>query len=266
MPRLNRSADEQKTADSSGPEFLEALARGLRIIEAFNQSRKPLTLSDLAKLVDLPRASVRRTLFTLVQLGYAETQERLFRLTPRVITLAGAYLTSNAISGILQPALDALSEELQDSCSAAVLDGEDVMMIAHASPKRVIPLSAQVGFRVPAFASALGRVLLASLDEQHLDKFLTRLQPKKLTKFTVTDKNELRRTITKVRTDGYALADQEVEIGFRSIAVPLKRIDGKIIAALNVGVHSDSMTLHAMRGKSLPKLRSLAVRLQKQMI
>ena len=266
MPTLKRSASEQRLIEASGPDFLEALARGLRVLEAFNQDRKQLTLSDIAKLVDLPRASVRRTLHTLVALGYAETENRLFRLTPRVLMLARAYLLSNAVSDILQPALERLSEEINESCSAAVLDGEDIMMIAHASPKRIIPVSAQIGFRLPAFATSLGRVLLAALDDRQLDEFLSRIAPKRITTSTIIDKRELRKAILKAREDGYALADQEAEIGFRSIAVPLQRLDGRIIAALNVGIHSERMPLKAMHGHFFPRLRALADELQRQLI
>jgi IclR family transcriptional regulator, pca regulon regulatory protein len=266
MPALKRSAADQRLIEASGPDFLEALARGLRVLEAFNQDRKPLTLSDIAKLVDLPRASVRRTLHTLVALGYAETENRLFRLTPRVLTLARAYLLSNAVSDILQPALERLSEEINESCSAAVLDGEEVMMIAHASPKRIIPVSAQIGFRLPAFATSLGRVLLAALDDRRLDEFLSRIAPKRITTSTIVDKRELRRAILKAREDGYALADQEAEIGFRSIAVPLQRLDGRIIAALNVGIHSERMPLKAMHSHFFPRLRAVADELQRQLI
>src|SRR5271169_235508 len=184
MPALKRSAAEQNLNEASGPDFLEALARGLRVLEIFDQDRKQLTLSDIAKLVDLPRASVRRTLHTLVQLGYAELNDRMFRLRPRVLTLARAYLQSNAVTDIVQPALEHLSEQTGESCSAAVLDGEDVTMIAHASPKRVLPVSAQIGFRLPAIATALGRVLLAALDDRELERFLARLRPEKITKFT----------------------------------------------------------------------------------
>jgi IclR family pca regulon transcriptional regulator len=266
MPRLTRSDTDQRRVEAGGPDFLEALARGLRVLEAFNQDRKQLTLSDIAKLVDLPRASVRRTLHTLVHLGYAETDDRLFRLTPRVLKLARAYLLSNAVSDILQPALERLSEEVNESCAAAVLDGEDIMMIAHASPKRIIPVSAQIGFRLPAVASSLGRVLLAGLADRQLDEFLSRIDPEKVTKFTVVDKGELRKAILKVRDDGYALADQEAEVGFRSIAVPLKKLDGRLIAALNVGVHSERTALEAMHGQFYPRLRALADELQQQMI
>jgi IclR family transcriptional regulator, pca regulon regulatory protein len=266
MPTLKRSAADERLVEASGPDFLEALARGLRVLEAFNQDRKQLTLSDIAKLVDLPRASVRRTLHTLVALGYAETENRLFRLTPRVLMLARAYLLSNAVSDILQPALERLSEEINESCSAAVLDGEDIMMIAHASPKRIIPVSAQIGFRLPAFATSLGRVLLAALDDRQLDEFLSRFAPKRITTSTIVDKRELRRAILKAREDGYALADQEAEIGFRSIALPLQRLDGRTIAALNVGIHSERMPLKAMHGHFYPKLRALADELQQQLI
>ena len=266
MPTLKRSAAEQRLIEASGPDFLEALARGLRVLEAFNQDRKQLTLSDIARLVDLPRASVRRTLNTLVALGYAEIDNRLFRLTPRVLMLARAYLLSNAVTDILQPALERLSEEIDESCSAAVLDGEEIMMIAQASPKRIIPVSAQIGFRLPAFATSLGRVLLAALDDRQLDEFLSRIAPKKITKSTIVDKRELRKAILKAREDGYALADQEAEIGFRSIALPLKKLDGRTIAALNIGVHSERMPLKAMHGHFFPRLRAVADELQRQLI
>ena len=266
MPLLKRSAAEEMLVEASGPDFLEALARGLRVIETFNADRKRLTLSDIARLVDLPRASVRRTLHTLVQLGYAEASDRFYRLTPRVLNFARAYLQSNAISEIVQPAIERLGAEIGESCSAAVLDGEDIVMIAQASPKRIIPVSDQIGFRLPAIATSLGRVLLAALDDRQLDKFLAQVQPLKLTKFTTTDKTALRKAIIKVRHDGYALADQEVEIGFRSLALPLKKLDGRTIAALNIGVHSERTPLKAMHGRFFPKLRVLADDLQLQLI
>jgi IclR family transcriptional regulator, pca regulon regulatory protein len=266
MPVLKRSAVEQRLAEDSGPEFLEALARGLRVIEAFNQYGRQLTLSDIAKRVELPRASVRRTLHTLVKLGYAVIDDRMFRLTPRVLRLARAYLESNAVSEIVQPAVERLSEATGESCSAAVLDGEDVTMIAHASPRRIIPVSSQIGFRLPAFATSLGRVMLAALSDRELNQFLSRLRPKKITKFTVIDKSELHKAIFNVRKTGYAIGDQEVEIGFRSIAIPLKKRDGRVIAALNVGVHSERTPLRAMHNQFFGKLQALAVELQQQLI
>lgn len=264
MPRLKRSDAEAALAKTAGPEFLEALARGLRVIEAFNRDRKQLTLSDAAKVVDLPRASVRRTLMTLVTLGYAETDGRLFRLTPRVLTLANAYLSSNAVSNIIQPALERLSADMKEACSCAVLDGDEMVMIAHASPNRLVAVSAQIGLRLPAYASSLGHVMLSALDDTALDKFLARTKPVKLTPSTMTDKSEIRKAIIKVRKDGFSLVDQGVELGFRSISVPLKRLDGRTIAALNIGVHS--VPLDVMRKTFLPKLVATADALRQQLV
>lgn len=266
MPRVKRSDAERRMDEAAGPDFLEALSRGLRTIQAFNLDNRQLTLSDVARLVDLPRASVRRTLHTLVHLGFAESDGRLFRLTPRILTLASAYLLSNAISNILQPAVERLAAEVGEACSAAVLDGDDVIMIAHASPNRVINVSAQIGFRVPAVSSALGRVLLAALDDRKLDKALAHTRPQKLTAATVVDRAALRRLIRKARDDGYALVDQEAEPGFRSVAVPLRRLDGSVIASLNIGAHGKPGSPDVMRQVHLPKLQALAAELQSQMI
>jgi IclR family transcriptional regulator, pca regulon regulatory protein len=266
MPRIRRSPAEQSLAEGAGPEFLEALARGLRVIEAFGRDRRGLTLSDVARLVDMPRASVRRILATLVRLGYAEVDDRLFRLTPRILTLAGAYLSSNVVSDIVQPALERLSDDLGEACSAAVLDGAEVVMIAHASPNRMLPVSAQVGFRLPALSSSLGRILIGALGDKQMDALLSRAKVPKLTASTVRDTAELRRAIVKARADGYSLVDQEAEPGFRSISVPLKRRDGRIIAALNVGAHTERVPLAAMRKAFLPRLRALADSLMPQLI
>lgn len=265
MPRIKRSPAEQDLA-ASGGEVLEALARGLRVIEAFGRERRWLTLSDVARLVDMPRASVRRILATLVRLGYAETDERLFRLTPRILTLAGAYLASNAITDIVQPALERLSDDIGEACSAAVLDGADAVMIAHASPSRMLPVSAQVGFRLPALSSSLGRVLIAALPDAALDDLLARTKVLRLTAATLTGKAELRRAVLQARADGYSLVDQEAEAGFRSISVPLKRRDGRTIAALNVGAHTERVRLDAMRKVFLPRLRALAETLAPQLL
>jgi IclR family pca regulon transcriptional regulator len=266
MPRLNRTDAERRLVEDAGPEFLEALARGLRVIEAFNRGRGQLTLSDVARAVNLPRASVRRTLATLVQLGYAEADDRMFRLTPRILSLASAYLSSNAISGILQPAVERLSEDVAEGCSAAVRDGDDVIMIAHATPKRVIDVSAQIGLRLPAVASSLGRVLLAALDDTALEEFLARVTPHKLTPTTTIDKKALRKAILKARADGFSHVDQEVEVGFRSISVPLRRLDGKVVAALNIGAQSERSSAKTMLNVFLPKLRETAEKLRQQLV
>ena len=266
MPRIKRTEADERAAEAMGADYLESLARGLRVIHAFDRDRRALTLSDVAKLVGLPRASVRRTLHTLIQLGYVEADDRLFRLTPRILTLASAYLLSNPVVDVLQPAVEHLSAQTKEACSAAVLDGDDVVMIAHASPQRLISASAQIGLRLPAAASSLGRVQLAAWSDKALDQFLARIQLAKLTKATVVNKSELRKAIVKVRGDGFSLVDQEVEVGFRSISVPVKRFDGKVAAALNIGVHSERTSLATMHDVFLPKLRETADALQRQLI
>ena len=203
---------------------------------------------------------------TLIHLGFAETDGRLFRLTPRILELASAYLLSNPVSTILQPAVERLAARINESCSAAVLDGDDVVMIAHASPSRALALSAQVGFRLPAAATSLGRVLLAAFDDTDLDSFLARIRLERLTAFTIVDRKELRKIILKTRNDGFSFADQEAEVGFRSISVPLRRVDGKVIASLNVGAHSERVSLDMMHDAFLPRLRAVADELQPQLI
>jgi IclR family pca regulon transcriptional regulator len=251
--------------EAASPEFLEALARGLRVVEAFGSDRHRLTLAEIARAVDLPRASVRRILATLVQLGYAESDGRLFSLTPRVLTLAASYLRADPLVSLVQPVLERLSAMAGEPCSCAVLDGDEIVMVAHVSPKRLIAVSAQTGLRLPALWTSLGRVLLASCDDEAVDRVLARSKPKPLTSKTVTDKILLRRAIASVRSDGYALADQEVEIGFRSIAVPLRRRDGKTIAAINIGAHSERSSSADMRKKFLPLLLEAAKALQDQL-
>jgi len=266
MPRLRRTAEEQARLDAFGPTYVEALARGLKVLQAFGHDRRPLTLSEIAARVGLARASVRRTLHTLTHLGFAEADGRAFRLTPKVLTLAGAYLASDPAVDILQPAVERLAQQVGEACSAAVLDGAEVVMIAHASPRRVIAVSAQIGYRLPALASSLGRALLSTLDDAALARFLARVEPAKHTRHTVTDKRKLLAAILKARAQGHALVDQEAELGFRSISVPVRRRDGKAVAALNIGAHSERVPLNELQRNFLPALRQAAEQLQAQLL
>jgi IclR family pca regulon transcriptional regulator len=256
MPRLRPSDGARRKARVEAPEFSEALARGLAVITAFDAAHPRLSLSAVAARIDLPRATARRALLTLQHLGYAESDGRLFALTPHVLRLAAAFLSAGN-AAILQRACERLTRELGEACSAAVRDGADIVMIAHASPQRFLGAAPGVGFRLPAFCTALGRVLLGALDDAALDTFLGALQPAALTPRTVTDRAKLRRFIVDARRHGFALADQEAEIGFRSIAVPVKRYDGATIAALNIGVRVERASLDQMRA-FLPLLREAA--------
>jgi IclR family pca regulon transcriptional regulator len=266
MARLQPSDAEKRRDSDYGPDFLESLARGLKIMTAFDAERRQMSLSDIARIVGLPRATVRRALHTLNCLGYLETDGRLFRLTPRILTLAAAYLTSNAVSVVLQPMCERLCREVGESCTAGVLDGAEIVMVARAVPSQLLAVGAGIGYRIPAFCSALGRVLLGALDDEALDDYLDRLEPAAVTEHTVTDKRRLRELILRAREQGFALGDQEVELGFRSVAVPVKRFDGTTIVAMNIGARVEQASTETLMGVYLPRLIAAAKDLTGELI
>ncbi len=265
MARLRQADADRRQENDFGPDFSEALARGLTVITAFDADRRQMTLSDVAKTIDLPRATTRRALFTLARLGYVETDGKLFRLSPRILRLAAAYLTSNAVSTILQPACERLCKQFGEACSAAVLDGHDVVMIAHASPPRFIAVGPGVGFRLPAFCTSLGRVLLGAQGDEAVDRFLDGLKPETPTPRSLIGKPELRAAILQTRRTGYSLVDQEAELGFRSISVPVKRFDGAVVCAINIGVRAEQVSIERMEEDFLPVLRREAAELKEQL-
>src|SRR5215468_8427599 len=199
MARLREQDARKRAASGYGPDFLEAFARGLRVIAAFGREKKQMTLSDVARATDLPKPSVRRALYTLTCLGLAESDGRSFRLTPKIMELASAYLGSNMISTMVQPACERLAERTEQSCFAAVLDGHDIMVIAHSLHGRPDMLAPTIGLRRPAFNTAAGRAILSRLSDSALDAWLDTLEPRGVTDFTVTDKRALRKEILQVR-------------------------------------------------------------------
>src|SRR3954464_10590511 len=222
MARLRAADAERRAASGYGPDFLEAFARGLRVIGAFSQQRSRMTLSDVARATDLPKPSVRRALYTLTCLGLATSDGRTFRLTPKVMELASVYLGSNMISTVVQPACERLAEQTEQSCFAAVLDGHDIMVLAHSLHGRPDVLAPTIGLRRPAFNTAAGRAILSQLPDEALEAWLDHLEPKEMTDFTVTDKKALRAEILHVRQQDYAVTAQELRRGFHAIAVPLR--------------------------------------------
>jgi IclR family transcriptional regulator, pca regulon regulatory protein len=266
MARLRAADAEKRQQREDRADFLESLARGLGVMMAFNGERRQMTLSDMARATDLPKATVRRSLHTLLALGFVESDGALFRLTPKVLTLASAYLTSNAISTVVQPVCERLSAQVKEACSVAVLDRDEVVMVAHASPPRFIAVAPGVGFRLPAYCTSLGRVLLAALCDDTLDQFLERLDPVAHTRQTVTDKARLGELILAARRQGFAFVDQEAEDGFRSVSVPLRRYDGVTVAALNIGARIERASVETMLGTYLPLLRAEAETLAPQLM
>jgi IclR family pca regulon transcriptional regulator len=257
MPKLKRTAEETE-ARREGPEFIESLDRGLRVLQSFGIDRRPMTLSDIAKATNLPRATARRILMTLTKSGFVTGDERLFSLTPHVLTLASAYLASNQISTVMQPLMDEVSTKAKETCSLALLDGEEVVFVARASPARVFSSGIDVGYRLPAFCSSVGRVLLGRFSNEQLSAAIDAMPVKPQTPETIVDKALIVATIITDRSKGYSLVDQEAEAGFRSISVPIHRYDGAIIAAANIGAHVDRITTGEMIDRFLPLLREMA--------
>jgi IclR family pca regulon transcriptional regulator len=266
MSRLRPQDAARRAARANAADFSEALARGLGVINAFDDHRRQMTLSDVARAVDLPRATARRSLATLVELGYLETEGRMFRLTPRILRLAISYLSADPVPSVLQPVCERICRQVGASCSVAVRDGDEAVMIARAQPVRPASVGLGVGYRLPIFCSALGRVLAGAMSDAELDAFLAQVKLTRFTRQTVVAKAEIRRLILEARKKGYALADQEAEVGIRSIAVPLIRFDGRLVAAINIGVHPEQKSAKAMIAEYLPLLNSEAAALKEQLV
>jgi IclR family pca regulon transcriptional regulator len=250
MPKLKRSDSEQRATD-----FVESLDRGLRLLQKFGATSGPMTLSDLARAAELPRATARRILFTLEHAGFVATDGKLFTLTPHVLTLAASYLRSSQVVTVLQPVLDRIATSAREISSLAVLDGEDVVFIARGSPARVFSAGLDIGYRLPAFCTSVGRIMLGQWDDAELASRLSAMRREPMTPHTITDPASLLATIIADRAQGYSLVDREAEPGFRSISVPIRRYDGTIIAAINMGAHVDRVATGEMIDRFLPLLR-----------
>lgn len=254
MSRLREQDAQRRRQSGAGPEFSEALARGLQIMSAFDATRPQMSISDLSRHVDLPRATVRRSLLTLVELGYAEIEGRMFRLLPRTLELASAFLSSSPVATVYQPSCERLSRETTETCMLAAIGQDEVVTIAFAVPPQTMPGGTGVGYRLPIYCTALGRVLMASRSDDEIDAYLARARLEPLTEWTQTDPAAIRAEIMRVRQDGYCLMDQQAEYGYRSIAVPVRRFDGQVVAALNVGGRAGRITPEQMIEKFLPRL------------
>lgn len=245
-----------------GREFNESLARGLTVLATFGEGRDALTLADVARATGLARATARRALITLEHLGYVTAQGRAHHLTPRVLALGYPPLSLATLPQIAQPHLAALTGQVRDSASLAVLVGDDVQYTGRVATRRIMNVNITVGTRFPAHATSMGRVLLAALPPAEAGSRLARTQPHALTPYTVTGPDELSATLDRVRDDGYALVDEELEVGLRSVAVPVHDRRGTVVAAVNVAMHSSSRTLEECVTDVLPRLRAAAGRIE----
>ncbi|MFB4280517.1 IclR family transcriptional regulator C-terminal domain-containing protein [Nonomuraea sp. MTCD27] len=244
-----------------GMGFLQSLARGLAVMVALGSARGGLTLADCAKVTGLPRATVRRAVQTLEHLGYATADGSRFVLLPRVLELGYAHLSGLTFREIVQPHLADLVDRVRESASVAVLSGDDVVYVARVQTVSLMSIDITVGTRLPAYATSMGRVLLTELPEERLATIV----PRRLSARTVTSPAELRALLRQAAADGYALVDQELEEGVRSIAVPVRDRTGRVVAAVNVATHAGRATDGTLVRNVLPALRETAARMEAEL-
>ncbi len=239
-------------------DFVQSLQRGLAVIRAFDAENPALTLSEVARSTGLARAAARRFLLTLVDLGYMRVENRRFTLTPRVLELGHAYLSSLTLPDIALPYMREFVAAIRESSSLCVLDDDQIVYVARVPANRIMSVSISVGTRFPAFATSLGRVLLGGQSEEWLEAYLSRADLTPITPRTISDREQLVAELDRVRRQGWAMVDQELEEGVRSLAAPIHNGAGRVAAAINVSVHASRWSLEAVREQLLPKLLETA--------
>jgi IclR family pca regulon transcriptional regulator len=241
-------------ARERNPDYVQSLERGLAVIRAFSAEQPELRLSDVARATGLTRAAARRFLLTLVRLGYVRQNGGTFSLRPRVLELGYAYLSALSLPEVAMPHMEALVAEVNESSSVAVLDDLDIVYVARVPTRRIMTITIAVGTRLPAYATSMGRVLLAGLESDALAERLARTEIEPLTPTTVPDRETLHRRVDEVRAAGWAAVDQELEQGVRSAAVPIRDGSQSVVAALNMSVHATRMTMQELRRDVVPRL------------
>jgi len=245
-----------------GEHFVQSLERGLAVIRAFGPEGPELTLSDVARRTGLTRAAARRFLLTLADLGYVRSDGRRFALTPRVLELGYAYLSSLSLPEVAEPHLERLAAEVRESSSVSVLDGDEIVYVGRVPTSRIMRVSINVGTRFPAYATSMGRVLLAALEPGELEAYLARAKIRPLTVRTIATAGKLKAELDRIRTQGWALVDQELEEGLRSVAAPIRDRDGRVVAAVNVSAHASRASKDAVRRVLLPPLLATAAHIE----
>jgi IclR family pca regulon transcriptional regulator len=241
------------------PNFMTSLARGLIVIQAFTQQAPQMTISQLSIKTGLSRAAVRRCLYTLTKLGFAGAEDgSRYSLRPRMLTLSHTYTTSNTLSSAAQPILERMSAALRESFSVATLDGEDIVYIARTQVNRIMAVDLHIGSRLPAYCTSMGRILLAYLPNEQLEQYLAKVNLVPHTTRTITSVEKLRLALRNIRRNGYAICDQEYEVGLRSIAVPVYSSSGRVVATLNLSGNAPRLSVLEMQSRYLTPLRNAA--------
>ncbi len=248
------------------PNFMTSLARGLAVINAFQERKRHLTIAQISHRTEIPRAAVRRCLYTLMKLGYATTDGRTYSLLPKVLTLGHAYLSSTPLAVSAQPYLDHISEQLHEACNLATLEGEQVLYLARSAiPQRLISVDLSVGSRLPAYCTSMGRILLAALDDDSLHDYLEHAELQAKTSRTLYTPDALWACLQQVREQGWCIVDQELEQGLRSIAVPVRDSSGHVLAAMNVSTHAGRVPVGELEKRFLPIMLNASRELSDQL-
>ncbi|MBI2970740.1 MAG: helix-turn-helix domain-containing protein [Gammaproteobacteria bacterium] len=243
---------------SKSRDFVGSLARGLSVLRVFDSERPEMTLTQVAARTRMTRAGARRFLLTLVDLGYVKKNARLFRLTPKVLELGYAYMASTPISRLSQPHMKYITDLTGESCSIAVLDGEEVVYIARTQSNRFLRLGFHVGIRLPVSYTSAGRMLIASEGEESIDRYLQNVTLEARTRRSITSKSRLRAELLRTRKEGYAIVDQELEEGLASISVPIRGANNQVIATINTATNVALVPAEKLKAEFLPLLRKAA--------
>jgi IclR family transcriptional regulator, pca regulon regulatory protein len=261
-PKQDRKQDHAIEPDADDKpqdkEFMATLAKGLALLGSFDKQRPSMTLSEAARVTGYSRATARRILRTLAELGYVVQNGRAFSLSSGILRLGFAYLATQSWIEHISPLMRQLSEELHESCSAAILEGSEIVYVARFPARRIMSVTLAVGTRLPAFHTSLGRVQLGRLDDAELWCRLRALRIEAYTPSTITDMQALYERVREDRAQGFSIVDEELERGLRSIAVPILDRAGEALAGLNISTHSTRTTRNEMRDRFLPRLRAVA--------
>jgi IclR family transcriptional regulator, pca regulon regulatory protein len=257
-PARTAGSSSAASAAAKDKEFMLTLAKGLAVLGSFGRHRPAMTLAQAAQAGDLSRATARRVLHTLVRLGYVEQNGRQFALSPRIMRLGFAYISSQSWVDRAMPLIKGLSERFHESCSAAILEGTEIIYVARVPARRIMSAALAVGSRLPAFHSSMGRIQLGFLDDAEIWRRLKSVRLEPLTPATITDLQALRERIRDDCRQGFSIVDEELERGLRSIAVPIVDRDGQCVGAINLSTHSTRTTRNALRETFLPELKSVA--------
>ncbi len=253
-------------AQAGNPDFVLSLARGLRVIESFEGHLEGRTIIEVSQSTGLSRASIRRILLTLERLGYVERSRQVYRLKTQVLRLGFSFLSSSSVVEAARPVLERITERVHESASMSMLDGTEIVYVARSAASRVLAAGLSVGSRLPAYCTSMGRVLLASLPEAQLESYLHEVRLKAHTPRTITRIPQLKKAILSALRNGYAIVDQELEAGLRSIAVPVLTRSNQVVAAINVGTHVTRVDSSTLVKVCLPALQEGARTLREILI